>query len=736
MIVNDAYIPFFESKKRYAVLLGGAGSGKSIATAQKLVSRILTEKSHRILCIRKVATTLRNSIYQNLQDLIIDLGIASEFTINKSEMRFTHISGNEFILAGMDDPEKIKSIAGITSVWCEEATELDEADFNQLELRVRGDTSNYKQFILTFNPIDENHWLKSRFFDVADDDVYTIKTTFKDNYFLDEPYKKHLLERVRINPNLYKIYVLGEWGRVSTGGEVLKCFNYNMHVKKVEYDPTLALHLSFDENVVPYFPCGIFQLKGKEIRMIDCIPARYPNNKVKWMCNEIKRKFPSHTAGMFIYGDATSQKDDVKQLEGHDLFRLIIDELKDYKPSRRVGKSNPSVVMSLNFFNTILELNFEGISMVIDERCKQAIIDFENTKEASDGGIDKKTIRDKETGQSYQPFGHFCFIGETKIQTIKGEKRIDSITTDDYVLTRNGYKKVLAVHNNGYKQVKTYFVGNNKITCTPNHLFFTYNKGFKKIKSLLMCNDIFCIFDPNKNKICKQKLLVTEVQDLYVTPKEKVELKEFIIQDGQKSKELIKKSDYTFINICVKLAKYLKDSIYTIRTAILSITRLTITNCYHINNILANTLSKDLLIIPNGQKIFMQKELNQQKNGISQSMGENGTANTKKCFGTTKNLSKRFANIAKRNTKLEVLEYQSFATQIVKHQQDEREEEVFDLTIEDCPEYFANGILVHNCDLTRYLLTYAFASEYELYQRGSKSFSNVQMGKRVSKHGW
>jgi phage terminase large subunit len=133
-------------------------------------------------------------------------------------MRFKHnLTGNEIILYGMDDPEKIKSIAGITGVWCEEATELNEGDFNQLELRVRGETENYKQFILTFNPINEDHWLKKRFFDSHDSDVFTLRTTFLDNAFLDDDYKKHLKERVRLNENLYKIYVLGEWGSEGDG---------------------------------------------------------------------------------------------------------------------------------------------------------------------------------------------------------------------------------------------------------------------------------------------------------------------------------------------------------------------------------------------------------------------------------------------------------------------------------------------------------------------------------------
>ena len=232
MKVNKAFIPFIKSKKRYAVLIGGAGSSKSFSTVQKIIARILTERKHRFLCVRKVAATLRNSVFQTFIDRLIEYGFYSEFVINKSEMRLTHLlTGNEIILAGMDDPEKIKSIAGITGVWCEEATELDEADFNQLELRVRGETVNYKQFILTFNPINEDHWLKKRFFDRADDDVFVLKTTFLDNAFLDEDYKKHLKERVRLNENLYKIYVLGEWGSEGDG-----------NILKKEWFPIVSYH--------------------------------------------------------------------------------------------------------------------------------------------------------------------------------------------------------------------------------------------------------------------------------------------------------------------------------------------------------------------------------------------------------------------------------------------------------------------------------------------------------------
>jgi phage terminase large subunit len=408
--VNNCYIPFLHNENRYAVLKGGAGSGKSIAAIQKIILRTTTERNHRILCIRKVATTIRNSIYQLLIDKLLEYDIYSEFTINKSEMRFTHTpTGNEILCAGMDDAEKIKSIAGITSVWCEEATELDELDFNQLELRVRGETSNYKQFIITFNPISEQHWLKRRFFDAPDDDTYVLHTTYKDNAFLDADYIKHLTERVKANPNLHKVYVLGEWGKVDFGGEFLKSWSTIKHTRQVSYDPTLAVWLSFDENVNPYFPCGVFQISDdNEVRMLDCLALKNPDNTVKAMARAILQllRHWKHTGHVYVCGDSTSQKDDVKQEKGFDLFRLLITELDEVKPIRRVSKSNPNVRPSADFFNAILAYNEQGISFVADESCRVAILDFENTKEDKNGKVDKKTVLDPVTKVSYQPYGH------------------------------------------------------------------------------------------------------------------------------------------------------------------------------------------------------------------------------------------------------------------------------------------------------------------------------------------
>lgn len=184
--VNPVYKPLYHNQSRYLILYGGAGSGKSVFASQKIAIRAVSENRHRFLIIRKVATTLRESVFKRFAGVISDMNLSNEWEINKTEMKFTHESGNEIMCMGLDDPEKLKSIEGVTGIWVEEATELSEEDLDQLDLRLRGTTQNYKQIIITFNPIDENHWLKSRFFDIDDPWATTVKTTFRDNKFIDE----------------------------------------------------------------------------------------------------------------------------------------------------------------------------------------------------------------------------------------------------------------------------------------------------------------------------------------------------------------------------------------------------------------------------------------------------------------------------------------------------------------------------------------------------------------------
>ena len=214
---NEAFLDVLtQLDKRYIVLYGGAGSSKSYSTAQILIYLIIKEKMFNLLVVRNTGRSNRDSTFALLKQIISKWGLYKYFKINTSDMRITCLlNGNEIIFQGLDDVEKIKSLTfskgELTDIWIEEASEILESDFNQLDIRLRGSLTK-KHIFLTFNPIDVNHWLKRRFIDEKKDDAYIHHSTYKDNRFLDDEYIK-LLESYKISdPYYYNVYCLGLWG--------------------------------------------------------------------------------------------------------------------------------------------------------------------------------------------------------------------------------------------------------------------------------------------------------------------------------------------------------------------------------------------------------------------------------------------------------------------------------------------------------------------------------------------
>ncbi|QSZ41359.1 PBSX family phage terminase large subunit [Sulfurimonas aquatica] len=197
---------------RYIISYGGAGSGKSYGITQYILIMILTLEGHRFLIARKYATSLKRSVFQLFLDLILEWGLSDLFKTNLTDMTITCLNGNKIMFVGLDDVEKLKSIAGVTGIWIEEATEVTVEDFMQLDLRLRGNTKHHLQILLSFNPTSSRSWLKKRFFDKKDDNVHIIHTTYKDNKFIDEHYKQTLENLINQDDNFHKIYALGKWG--------------------------------------------------------------------------------------------------------------------------------------------------------------------------------------------------------------------------------------------------------------------------------------------------------------------------------------------------------------------------------------------------------------------------------------------------------------------------------------------------------------------------------------------
>ena len=212
---SPAFVPLFKDQSRYQVVWGGAGSGKSHIVARKILYRLLNEShvKHNFLIARKVGSTIKKSCWKLLLDIIIKWGLYDDFDINKTE--FTMIyrpTGSMIIFSGLDDEQKLKSIEGVTGIWFEEASEGEQVDFEQLDLRLRGNHGCHLQIILTFNPISDQHWLKRVFFDDPIESVFTLKTTYLDNQFIDDAYKLVMDNKKKTNPRYYNIYCLGNWG--------------------------------------------------------------------------------------------------------------------------------------------------------------------------------------------------------------------------------------------------------------------------------------------------------------------------------------------------------------------------------------------------------------------------------------------------------------------------------------------------------------------------------------------
>ena len=212
---SPAFVPLFKNKSRYQVAWGGAGSGKSHIIARKLLFRLLNESEvkHNFLIIRKVDRTIKKSVWTLMKNIISIWGLTDQFHFNQTDRTIIwKVSGAQFMFSGLDDVEKLKSIEGVTSIWVEEATELLQEDFEQLDLRLRGDFGCLKQIILTLNPISDQHWIKRIFFDDPINGCFTLKTTYLDNSFIDDEYKMVMENKKRTNPRYYKIYALGDWG--------------------------------------------------------------------------------------------------------------------------------------------------------------------------------------------------------------------------------------------------------------------------------------------------------------------------------------------------------------------------------------------------------------------------------------------------------------------------------------------------------------------------------------------
>lgn len=231
-IIGDGYGEFWRSKARYRVVKGSRASKKSTTTALWIIASMMKYPQANSLVIRKVYRTIKDSCFAQLKWAVNRLKVDDYWTFRENPLEAVYKpTGQKILFRGLDDPQKVTSIAVDTGVlcwaWIEEAYEvMSEADFDMLDESIRGELPEglFKQITMTFNPWNERHWIKGRFFDPVEErkrsgrdlpeDVSALTTNYLCNEWLDDADRKVFEEMKTRNPRRYRVAGLGDWGIV------------------------------------------------------------------------------------------------------------------------------------------------------------------------------------------------------------------------------------------------------------------------------------------------------------------------------------------------------------------------------------------------------------------------------------------------------------------------------------------------------------------------------------------
>ena len=283
---------------RWEIYKGSAGSGKSHFITQKIIIKALREKRRVMIC-RRYGTTMRNSVFKLFKDVIESFKITHLTRIKESDMSITLPNGSEIIFVGLDNEEKLLSIAGITDIFIEEVYEVPKEIVDQLNLRMRGKAPN-QQIYMAFNPISAKHWL----YDFCEgstrpeSSIYS-QSTFRDNPFLPDEYVKALEDMYRTNPNKARVFCDGNWGADVEGlvykNHVLSDFDINELIKQglevrvgIDWgfvDPTTVVVSLFDKPKKEIYIIGEFYKRGATLEEIKDGIVQLGISKQKMYCD-------------------------------------------------------------------------------------------------------------------------------------------------------------------------------------------------------------------------------------------------------------------------------------------------------------------------------------------------------------------------------------------------------------------------------------------------------------------
>lgn len=333
---------------------GGASSGKSHGVVQKVVLKALKDwkKPRKVLFLRKVAATVKDSIFEDVISCLSTFGILEHCKVNMSDYRITLPNGAIFIFKGMDNPEKIKSIKGVSDVVMEEASEFNLDDYTQLTLRLRDKGHKDKQIFLMFNPVSKANWVFKTFFIKKPKNTVVYQTTYKHNKFLDELTKQNIEELAERNPAYYKIYALGEFATL----DKLVFPKYEKRLINREEVVTLPSYFGLDFGYVND-PSAFIHLKIDE-----------KNKRIYFMEEYVRKGLLNDQLAEAItdlgYAKEVITADSAEKKSIEEIRRKGVARIKAAK------KAPDSIIQGIQFL--------QQYELIVDERCVKLIEELEN----------------------------------------------------------------------------------------------------------------------------------------------------------------------------------------------------------------------------------------------------------------------------------------------------------------------------------------------------------------------
>jgi PBSX family phage terminase large subunit len=705
--LSDKQIASFQdSTARINIFEGPVRAGKSYIALLRWLDFVRTGPKGPLIICGRTDKTIKRNIITPLQDLV---GDAVQYYIGKGEVS---LYGRTMYVIGANDDRAEAKIRGseFAGALLDEVSLLPENFFKMLLSRLS--IPNAKLFCST-NPDSPYHWFKRDFIDRENElDLKVFSYNIRDNPTLSEKYIADLSAEYK--GLWYKRYILGEW--CLADGAVYDFFEDEIHIMQMPTSEATYYIVGIDYGTTN--PC-VFTLIGYNA-------GAYPN---MWLEKEY---YYDSKATLRQKSDYDYSLDLVKFISGYNVKRIYIDpSAASFKQElRRNGISNVTdaeneVLPGIRFVGQLLTNG----TFKVCSNCVETIKEFGNylwDSKASERGEDKPIKK----------FDH-CFMAGTMITQYFDDNPIEEIRKGDMVRTRSGYKKVIDIFENE-RECSEFILYNQIIRCTPDHKFFTLNRGWIEIKDLIQSDILITDLEelPWKTSSNLMESNIDVIQKLKTT----------VIKNITEHIKLIHCED---MDISIEMfgnhimETYPKESIYITSTEIQSTMTLVISNVYQLLNIYPNMLTIF-------QKIKEKLEENTakvldllQKNGIVQKKEESGTKSMLKTLlllNQKENLSANNAqlNMLQKNnqtqdfvainakvngeekiTLMMSLEYVNFVISnlqqiniqkplVVQSLVEEKcigKQKVYNLHVEEEHEYFANGFLVKNClDSIRYSL--------------------------------